>query len=248
MYTEDIVKAVTSAKSPLHRPVKAALIDMDGTLYDSMPWHARAWHRMVTELGIEATVEEFFAYEGMTGKATVNLLFERAFSRHATDDEVTELYARKSRYFSENNHAGIMPGAKKMVSELIEAGVTPVLVTGSGQATLLERINSDFDDAFPQEKRITAKDVTKGKPDPEPYLKALSLAGVKCDEAIVIENAPLGIMAGVAAGVFTIGVNTGPIPKEQLLAAGADIVFDSMTECAEMLPGLLYIAKTSFQP
>lgn len=46
---------------------RAALIDMDGTLYDSMPRHARAWMRMVGEIGIKATTEEFFMYEGRTG-------------------------------------------------------------------------------------------------------------------------------------------------------------------------------------
>ena len=49
----------------------AALIDMDGTLYDSMGNHASAWHRMVTELGIDMPRDEFFMYEGRTGAATL---------------------------------------------------------------------------------------------------------------------------------------------------------------------------------
>lgn len=212
---------------------------MDGTLYDSMPWHARAWHKMITELGVEATVEEFFEYEGMTGKATVNLLFERAFGRQATDEEAKDLYARKSLYFQTDNKARIMPGALDMVNTLIANNILPVLVTGSGQASLLDRINNDFHGAFPPERRITAHDVSKGKPDPEPYLKALKLAGVDPKEAIVVENAPLGIISGVAAGIFTIGVNTGPIPRHKLIDAGANIVFDSMPQFAEKLPDLL---------
>ena len=59
---------------------KAALIDMDGTLLDSMKWHTLAWLRLATELGIEATREEFYLYEGMTGAATIGLLFRRAFN------------------------------------------------------------------------------------------------------------------------------------------------------------------------
>lgn len=228
-----------------YRPgnVNTALIDMDGTLYDSMPWHARAWHRMVSELGIESTVDEFFAYEGMTGKATVNLLFRRAFGRDATDAEVEELYAIKSRYFVENNRTTVMPGARDMVDTFRSNGVTPILVTGSGQAFLLERLEKDFDGAFGKEMRITSRDVKKGKPDPEPYLKGLEKRGVDPWQAIVVENTPLGIQSGVGAGIFTVGVKTGPIDKAIFAAAGADLVFDSMPRFAETLPRLLYILK-----
>ena len=56
---------------------------------------------------------------------------------------------------------------------------------------------------------VTAFDVKHGKPHPEPYLMALEKGGFNVNEAIVIENAPLGVQAGIAAGIFTIAVNTG---------------------------------------
>lgn len=222
--------------------IRAALIDMDGTLYDSMPWHARAWHRMVTELGIKANVNEFFAYEGMTGKATINLLMQRAFGRTVSDAEATELYARKSQYFREEYHPVVMPGAPEMVGTVINHGVTPILVTGSGQASLLGRLSLDFNGAFPDGLRITAHDVVNGKPSPEPYLKGLSLAGVKPWEAVVVENAPLGVKSGVNAGIFTVAVNTGPIPRVEFEKAGAHLIFDSMREFANTLPALLNLS------
>lgn len=58
---------------------------------------------------------------------------------------------------------------------------------------------------------MTAFDVKLGKPHPEPYLMGLEKAGVKSHEAFVVENAPMGVRAGVAAGIFTIAVNTGPL-------------------------------------
>ena len=83
----------------------AALIDMDGTLYDSMPLHARAWHRLMTEQGIDCTLEEFYMYEGRTGVSTINLLFQRAFGRELSEEEALELYRMKTVYFNElNNH------------------------------------------------------------------------------------------------------------------------------------------------
>jgi beta-phosphoglucomutase-like phosphatase (HAD superfamily) len=57
---------------------------------------------------------------------------------------------------------------------------------------------------------------------------ALEKVGVAPYEAIVVENAPLGVQAGVAAGIFTVAVNTGPLPKEALLDEGANLLFPSM--------------------
>jgi beta-phosphoglucomutase-like phosphatase (HAD superfamily) len=57
-------------------------------------------------------------------------------------------------------------------------------------------------------------------------------------ETIVVENAPLGIQAGVAAQCFTIGVNTGPLPDEQLWQAGADLVIPSMRELCQQWDSL----------
>ena len=92
---------------------------------------------------------------------------------------------------------------------------------------------------------MTSRDVRHGKPAPEPYLKAMEKAGVTASECIVVENAPLGVEAGHAAGMFTIGVNTGPLDPLDLTEAGADVVFDSMEEFAESLPLLVYSLITT---
>ena len=75
---------------------------------------------------------------------------------------------------------------------------------------------------------VTAFDVKYGKPNPEPYLMALKKAHLQPNEALVIENAPLGVQAGVAAGIFTIAVNTGPLPDQVLWDEGANLLFPSM--------------------
>ena len=77
---------------------------------------------------------------------------------------------------------------------------------------------------------VTAFDVKHGKPNPEPYLTGLQKAGVSANEAIVVENAPLGIRAGVAAGIFTVAVNTGPLADEVLQEEGANLLFHSMMD------------------
>ena len=80
-----------------------------------------------------------------------------------------------------------------------------MVVTGSGQLSLLDKLNHNFPGIFKQELMVTAFDVKYGKPNPEPYLMALQKAGIQANEAIVVENAPLGVHAGVAAEIFTYG-------------------------------------------
>lgn len=218
---------------------KAALIDMDGTLYDSMPNHARAWHRMMTELGVDSTLEEFYLYEGRTSGSTINILFNRALGRDATPDEIKEYYGRKTRYFQEYGPVQPMPGAARLMDEFVRFGLKRVLVTGSGQGSLLGRIDEDYPGVFLPGMRVTGRDVVHGKPDPEPFLKAMELAGVLPEESIVIENAPLGVEAGRRSRAFTVGVTTGPIPAREMWDAGADVVFPSMEECADRMPSLL---------
>lgn len=218
---------------------KAALIDMDGTLIDSMRNHAGAWYRLSRELGLEAAEEEFYLFEGMTGRATVRLLFSRCKGYEPSDAECDELYERKARYFNELPRVPVIPGAARMLRGLMDAGVVRVLVTGSKQRANLYRLDSDFPGAFPHDLRVTASDVTHGKPHPEPYLRAMAMVSVKPRESMVIENAPLGVQAGAASGAFTVAVATGPVPQETLRAAGADLVFPSMEALADALPLIL---------
>lgn len=219
--------------------IRAALIDMDGILYDSMPGHARAWRRVMASIGLDIPEAEFFQYEGCTGAWTINHLIERELGRPASETEKRDLYALKAKFFMEQGQAAVMPGAQKLIGALLDRGVTTVLVTGSGQNSLLSRLDTDFPGAFPPERRVTSDSVTHGKPHPEPYLRGLALAGTDAADTIVIDNAPLGVKSGNAAGIFTVGVTTGPLPRRSLEENGADLIYNSMEECAESLSRLL---------
>lgn len=214
---------------------KVALIDMDGVIYDSMKYHTRAWVRLMSELGIPCSEQDIYLNEGMTGPAVINLLYNRAKGHGVSPEEAHALYAKKTEYFREIGTNDPMPGTDRMLRALAQAGLRRIIVTGSSQASLLDNINKDYPGAFLPGDRITALDVTHGKPDPEPYLKGLELAGVPADDAIVIENAPLGVRAGKAAGIFTIAVTTGPIPPAAFQAEGADLIFPSMPAFADTL-------------
>ena len=223
---------------------RAALVDMDGTLYDSMPRHADAWTQMCAEAGLQCDHDEFFLHEGMTGAQTIGLLIERNWGRKATPEECEHLYHRKTELFRTGPSVDVMPGAQTLISTMLAVGLRTVLVTGSGQNSLLNRIESDYPGAFPADRRVTSRDVKNGKPHPEPYIRAMQLAGVSPSASISIENAPLGVTSADAAGAFTVGVVTGPVPREELERAGAAIVFDSMPQCADLFPYLLYTMVT----
>jgi HAD superfamily hydrolase (TIGR01509 family) len=224
-----------------HFDIKAVLFDMDGILYDSMPAHARSWQDTMVEFGYNSTNHiEFYLHEGRLGTSTIHIITEREFNRKATKEEEQRIYARTTELFQQYNSGAIMPGAREVVAFVRESGLTPVLVTGSGQPSLLDRLDTHFPGVFTPQTMVTAFDVVNGKPDPEPFLMGLKKGGnLKPNQAIVIENAPLGIEAAVGAGIFTIAVNTGPLPDAILREAGASMVFQSMEQLGKVLPDII---------
>lgn len=210
--------------------LKAVLFDMDGVLFDSMPNHAESWHKVMKQFGFGLSREEAYMHEGRTGAATINIVSRRERGYDATEEEIKEIYRVKTEEFNKCPKAERMPGALEVLTKIKATGLIPMVVTGSGQTSLLERLNHNFTDIFKAELMVTAFDVKYGKPNPEPYLMALKKAGLKANEALVVENAPLGVQAGVAAGIFTIAVNTGPLPDKVLLDEGANLLFPSMCD------------------
>lgn len=208
---------------------------MDGVLYDSMPGHAKAWKQMMAEHGIVTSEKEFYLYEGMTGAEVIDVIIKREYGRTATDEEKTGMYARKSDIFKSFGPKKPMKDADRMIRAFIRRGLPRVLVTGSAQDNLIKSLSDDYPGGFPENMKITANDVNNGKPDPEPYLKGATKAGVTPGEAMVVENAPLGVRAGKAAGCFTVAVTTGPVPRREFEKEGADLIFPSMGDFADWL-------------
>lgn len=208
---------------------------MDGVLFDSMPGHAYAWSHAMTQFGLTMTPYEAYLHEGRTGRGTINILAERYWGRDATEEEAKRIYAAKAELFDTLPEPKPMPGAFEALTAAKERGSRIVLVTGSAQASLLEHLEQHYPGFFREELMVTGLDVKQGKPHPEPYLMGLEKAGVKAEEAIVVENAPLGIQSAKAAGIFTIAANTGPLEDRLLRDAGADIVVPGMKDVARFI-------------
>lgn len=220
--------------------IKAVLFDMDGVLYDSMKWHAKSWHEVFSELNIPCTPEEFYLHEGRTGHNTINIVIKRTFGRDATQEEKETIYNKKSDLFIKYNEGATIAYAKEVVEAVKKRGLKCIVVTGSGQYSLLNKLAESFPDTFDENKMVTAHNVTKGKPHPEPYLMGLERAGnLKPNQAIVIENAPMGAEAGAAAKIFTVAVNTGPLDEQILLDSGANTLYPSMENFYKDIDSLL---------
>jgi beta-phosphoglucomutase-like phosphatase (HAD superfamily) len=212
---------------------RTVMFDMDGVLFDSMPNHSRSWNLTMEHFGFHLSESEAYMHEGRTGASTINILSNRERGHDATPEEIEEIYGYKSMLFNACPPAEPMQGANDVIAKVKASGLPPVLVTGSGQRSLLDKINLSYPNVFSPEHLVTAFDVVHGKPDPEPYRMGLKKGGhLHPYQSIIIENAPLGVEAGVAAGVFTIAVNTGPLPDHILLDAGANLLFHSMQELA----------------
>ncbi len=224
---------------------KAVLFDMDGVLYDSMRFHARAWYETATRHQLNSTPELFYLYEGRTGESTINELYQKTFQRDATDEEKRSIYEEKATLFNRYNDGKAMQGAAEVLKAVKASGLQTLVVTGSGQHSLINKLEHTYPGYFKREKMVTAFDVKLGKPHPEPYLMGLKKAGVNPHEAFVVENAPMGVQAGVAAGIFTIAVNTGPLDDRVLLDAGADLLYPNMTALAEDWNNLMKAVKAS---
>ena len=212
---------------------KAVMFDMDGVIYDSMPNHARSWHLAMKSIGIDMPPEDAYTYEGMRGVETIQLLFRQQRGEEISNEKAAEYYRIKSDEFNKCPKAKLMDGIITLMQEIKASGMKILVVTGSAQHTLIGKLTHDLNGLVEENMIVTALDVEHGKPNPEPYLKGLQKAGVEPWQAIVVENAPLGVRAGVAAKVFTVGVNTGPLPDSALTNEGANHIFHSIREFAE---------------
>lgn len=213
---------------------KVVLFDMDGVLYDSMPNHGIAWQRAMKEFGIHFTVEDSYATEGARGVDTIRKYAKAQLGKELTEEEAQKMYDLKAHYFHEMPEAKIFDGVTALMKKIKDSGLKIGIVTGSAQRPLIERVTHDFGDFVSRDQITTAFDVKRGKPNPDPYLMGLKKAGNYApSEGIVVENAPLGVRAGVAARCYTVAINSGPLDDSVLINEGANILFPTIREFAD---------------
>lgn len=228
-YQQDISSFGKTGVSP-----KVVLFDMDGVLYDSMPNHGVAWQRAMKEFGIHFTLEDSYATEGARGVDTIRKYAKAQLGKELSEEEAQRMYDVKAAYFHEMSEAKVFDGVIDLMQKIKASGLKIGIVTGSAQLPLIERVTRDFGEFVSKDQITTAYDVKRGKPNPDPYLMGLKKAGNYLpEEGIVVENAPLGVHAGVAAGCYTVAINSGPLADSVLLNEGANILFPTIRAFAD---------------
>ncbi|MGB6673029.1 MAG: HAD family phosphatase [Candidatus Nitrosopolaris sp.] len=203
VYTDDLMKGV--------------IFDLDGVLVDSMPMHYEAWKKAFSEVGnIEVDERTIYLLEGMRGIELVKNLFELKRIGPFDESSLTQITKRKDEYFRKIFSFKPFEGVKELVTNLrCRKGV----VSGSAKKDV-ERILGQAI-GFGKEQFdvvITADEVTKGKPDPSSLFSAVEELKLNTTEALVVENAPLGVEAANRAGIPCIVVlnNTSRYDRFQI--------------------------------
>jgi HAD superfamily hydrolase (TIGR01509 family) len=213
--------------------IRALLFDHDGVLVDSMPYHVEAWKRVMARYGIEVDPLEIYLAEGATTMEVAAELFHR-HNKPASPDDVQKLVCEKRDAYLANNATQINDGVIEVLEYLKENRYRLALVTGSIRSQVEPVLGPEICGWF--DCIVTAEDVERGKPDPEPYLRAIQKLHVAPSEALVVENAPLGIRAGKSAGCGVVAI-TSTLSPYHLREADA-IVHDFM-ELRRRLPSIM---------
>jgi HAD superfamily hydrolase (TIGR01509 family) len=183
---------------------QAVLFDMDGLLVDSEPLWFEVETEVMARLGGEWTREDQEHLLGSSLENSVRYFLERA-AMSATTEQIAEWMIGGMTARVRDRGITVMPGAAALVAEVAAAGVRYALVSSS-QRRFVDAVLSRTGLRFPVV--VCGNDVSRGKPDPEPYLLAARRLGVEPSRCIVLEDSITGVTAAEAAGCFVVAVPT----------------------------------------
>jgi mannitol-1-/sugar-/sorbitol-6-phosphatase len=201
----------------------AVLFDMDGVLVDSTPAVARVWTAWALEHGLvpEEVVRQA---HGRPSLATIIELLPRGDH----DAENREVECREIEDIAD---VVALPGALHLLQSIPETRWT--VVTSATRALAEVRLRAA---GLPIPKHlVTASDLLRGKPFPDPYLKGAEMLRIPASDCIVVEDAASGVHSGKAAGARVLAVLTTSTALE-LAAAGADWLADDLSALS-LAPG-----------
>ncbi len=210
---------------------KGILFDFDGVVVKSMEQHFDAWQKAFAEKGIHITADEFFIMEGQ-GIDTISSKIGAVHGLSAAD--VAEVKERKVNHYNQYMTIEFYDYFLSMLKSLHQKSVNMGVVTGGTRDRVLKIVDKYFNDEF--SCIVTSDDTGRGKPFPDPFLKGAELLGLKPEECIVVENAPLGIRAAKEAGMTVIAITT-TLPEKFLTQA--DFVYSDFKTIEQQLSKML---------
>jgi beta-phosphoglucomutase len=191
---------------------KGIIFDMDGVLVDAMPFHCKAIQTAAKqEVNIDIAQRDVYLLEGMPGEEMVKeLLRHKRFTgkiEELSDDDSDKLdsiahriHERKKKVFQQINASAPIDGARELVYGI---GCKKALVSGAAKQEVDSIITKYFGkNVF--DVVVSGEDLEEGKPSPDPFRTALTKMGLTESEALVVENAPLGVKAANNAKIRCI--------------------------------------------
>jgi len=202
----------------------AILLDLDGTLTDSVYQHALAWHKALELSGINLSVWRIHRRIGMSGGLLAESL-SRETGHELTEKEAAKIKKAHARLFAAQvRDVRPLPGAKELVRHLTRMKVPCAIATSGALASarpLLKLV--DLPDGVPV---ITRDDVQHAKPNPDLWLAAAARLGVPIESAIAVGDSVWDLLAARRARALGVGLLTGGYGQEELERAGAYRVYE----------------------
>lgn len=214
--------------------LKAACIDLDGTLIDTGPLHVAAERLALIALGIPEPASDHPVTFGAGVMPGMQMLADHYDLTSA--EQVFEAYLPAWESIFESGLKP-MPGADETLKRLHNAGVPLALVT-SGEDEYVDKVLTKFNWARLFSCRVTLESVTNLKPHPEAYLTAAKLLELPPERCVGIEDSHSGLNALRAAGLFSVFVNR----NQELVrtATEADIFLESLDDFDDSLIARLF--------
>lgn len=186
---------------------QAVLFDHDGTLVDTEPQWAQAKRAVAEHYGQSWSVTDDHATLGGTVQDAA-----RTFVDRGAPDSVEEITERLAQHVLESmgDEIPFLPGVRALLVELRDAGIPAAIVTNA--LTVIARHTAE---GAPEvlTRIVSHDDVTRAKPDPEPYLRGAELLGVEPRNCVAVEDSEPGVRAAVAAGMTVVVVpGDKPVP------------------------------------
>ncbi|HEY0297684.1 MAG TPA: HAD family phosphatase [Arachidicoccus sp.] len=185
---------------------KAFIFDMNGTMIDDMQYHTIAWHKVLSDLNANLSLEQTKLQ--MYGKGEE--MFERIFGPGKfSDDEMQEMIMQKELAYQDEfrPHLKLIKGLDAFLQKAKDKNTTLAIGTAAPKTNVdyaLDGLN--LRETF--KIVVGAEDVTTSKPDPEVFLKCASLLNVSPDDAIVFEDSPKGIEAARNGGFKAVAITS----------------------------------------
>ncbi len=208
--------------------IKAALFDLDGVIVDTLHYHYLAWKKIFEERGGTVSEHTVLLHEGRNSREILPILMREA----GIDIPVEEhqfLIERKREYYRSITQVTFFPKALEVVKLMKNKGLKCALVTACARKNMETALEPEQQALF--DVVVTGDDVPRAKPHPDPYRAAQEQLGLKPEECLVIENAPLGIQSAKAAGIPCVAVAT-TLGKEYI--SDADYIVDKIEDISDL--------------